>query len=330
MKAIQALPCEDRQLLYAIIDGKDHRQIAAKMGISYQASLSRLYRIRKRIANRVSSLLSGIICLSKKIVPTPATPPYQITPLISGGLKIMTGKLALKTGIVVVGVVTAGWLGWNTVFNQSPTTPQAETSITQHNQAASLDSVSRPLSTETKSPTVENQPITGKSAVKTKVDTEIKEFLDLLEAWESGQAIVEAASSEDEEVETDIEQIPPEEIQHFLDGWKIVNMAFEFDMLHDELVAQAKSLDTSPEERAELLTQAKRLEEVMEEHLQEAREAMAFSGIVQPGTNEMTSNGEARLEQFIRQIGPDNLPLPYPEILGPWGRELLDKIRSGQ
>jgi RNA polymerase sigma-70 factor (ECF subfamily) len=65
MEAIETLPSKDRKVIRAYMDGLSHEAISDKLGISYQASMSRLYRARKKITAQVKHLLSGVIGLPK-------------------------------------------------------------------------------------------------------------------------------------------------------------------------------------------------------------------------------------------------------------------------
>jgi hypothetical protein len=65
MEAIETLPSKDREVIRAYMDGLSHEAISDKLGISYQASMSRLYRARKKITAQVKHLLSGVIGLPK-------------------------------------------------------------------------------------------------------------------------------------------------------------------------------------------------------------------------------------------------------------------------
>ena len=63
MEAIEALPVRDRQVVRARIDGLSHAEISRRFGISRRASLSRLYRARKRLADHLKGLygISGLV-----------------------------------------------------------------------------------------------------------------------------------------------------------------------------------------------------------------------------------------------------------------------------
>ena len=80
MEAIEALPPKDRELIRAHIDGLNHAEISEQLGISIEASKSRLYRVRKKITGYVKDLLNAIVWL-------PKIPPFQ--KIISGGIEAM-------------------------------------------------------------------------------------------------------------------------------------------------------------------------------------------------------------------------------------------------
>jgi len=79
-EAIESLPHKDRQLIKAHIDGLKPDEIHQATGLSYRAIVSRLYRIRRKITEKVSHLLQFLGWLPKELL-------VKIT---VGGLKIMT------------------------------------------------------------------------------------------------------------------------------------------------------------------------------------------------------------------------------------------------
>lgn len=91
MEAIESLPLEDRDLIKARINGLNHSEISEQLGISIEASRSRLYRTRKKITERVKELLNSIISLPKML---------SLKRVISGGIE------AMKVGTSSTGIVT--------------------------------------------------------------------------------------------------------------------------------------------------------------------------------------------------------------------------------
>jgi RNA polymerase sigma-70 factor (ECF subfamily) len=99
MEAIEALPVKDRQVVRARIDGLSHAEIGRRFGISQQASLSRLYRARRKLADGIGDLLHSVFGLLKML---------RSTELISGGIVAMKVSMGAKIIIGAVGVVVAG------------------------------------------------------------------------------------------------------------------------------------------------------------------------------------------------------------------------------
>lgn len=99
MEAIEALPPKDRQVVKAHIDGLSHAEIGRRFGISQQASLSRLYRARRKLADGIGDLLHGVFGLSKML---------HSTKLISGGIMAMKVATGAKITIGVLGIVVVG------------------------------------------------------------------------------------------------------------------------------------------------------------------------------------------------------------------------------
>ena len=95
MEAIESLPPKDREVIRAHIDGLNHSQISEQLGISIEASKSRLYRVRKKITGYVKDLLNAIVFL-------PKMPPFK--KIVSGGVELM--KIGTSTE-VTTSIITA-------------------------------------------------------------------------------------------------------------------------------------------------------------------------------------------------------------------------------
>jgi len=106
MDAIESLPPKDRALIQAHIDGLNHSQISEQLGISIEASKSRLYRVRKKIAGCVKDLLNAIVCLPKMFASLTDDFVLRLPfkKIVSGGIEAM--KIGTSTE-VAIGVITA-------------------------------------------------------------------------------------------------------------------------------------------------------------------------------------------------------------------------------
>ncbi|MBM3243049.1 RNA polymerase sigma factor [Candidatus Poribacteria bacterium] len=109
MEAVEALPPKDREIVRAHIDGLNHAEISERFGISVEASMSRLYRARKKLAARMKDLLNAIFGLPK-ILP--------LKKIISGGIVAMKIGTSAKVTIGVIGVLAAGFIGFQIVTHQ--------------------------------------------------------------------------------------------------------------------------------------------------------------------------------------------------------------------
>ncbi|MBC8233652.1 sigma-70 family RNA polymerase sigma factor, partial [bacterium] len=105
MAAIESLPQKDRQVIKAYIDGLGHKEISQKTGLSYRASINRLYRIRKEITQKVKHLLSGIGIPFKSL---------SLKKCLEGGIVAMKIKASVKIGAIAIGamaIIFAGSIG---------------------------------------------------------------------------------------------------------------------------------------------------------------------------------------------------------------------------
>jgi len=92
MEAIESLPPKDREVIRARINGLKYSEISEQLGISIEASKSRIYRVRKKIAEHVKDLLNSIFVL-------PQMPPFK--KIVSGSIKAMKAGTStnVTTGI---------------------------------------------------------------------------------------------------------------------------------------------------------------------------------------------------------------------------------------
>jgi len=109
MDAVEALPPRDREVVRAHIDGLNHAEISERFGISVEASMSRLYRARKKLAANVKNLLNTIFGLPKML---------PVKKIISGGILAMKIGTSAKITIGVIGVLVAGFIGFQVVTHQ--------------------------------------------------------------------------------------------------------------------------------------------------------------------------------------------------------------------
>ena len=112
MDAIEALPVRDRELIKARIDGLNHSEISERFGISMQASLSRLYHARKRLARHVKELLHSIFGLLRTLS-------FIHMKIISGGVATVKVGISAKVAVSIIGVLIAGFVGFQLGTRQS-------------------------------------------------------------------------------------------------------------------------------------------------------------------------------------------------------------------
>ena len=112
IEAIETLPSKDRAVIWAYMDGLSHEAISDKLGISYQASMSRLYRARRKITAHVKHLLSGVIGL----------PRMFLKKILSGGILAMNIGTSAKITAGAIGllaILIAGFISFR-ALTQSP------------------------------------------------------------------------------------------------------------------------------------------------------------------------------------------------------------------
>ncbi|MBD3181204.1 sigma-70 family RNA polymerase sigma factor [Candidatus Poribacteria bacterium] len=109
MKTIESLPQKDIDIIRARAEGLSHSEISDKLGISQQASRARFYRARKKVTENVRKFLYGTLGLFRKVT---------LKGLISGGIVTMKTAPVVKIGILVVVILSLGFLGFRVVqFN---------------------------------------------------------------------------------------------------------------------------------------------------------------------------------------------------------------------
>jgi RNA polymerase sigma-70 factor, ECF subfamily len=109
MQAIRSLPDKDRQVVQARIDGLNHTEISERFGISIQASMNRLHRARKQLAEHIKGMLSVIFGLPNILNPKK---------IISGGIMAMKTGTATKITIGIIGILILGSVGFLVTKNQ--------------------------------------------------------------------------------------------------------------------------------------------------------------------------------------------------------------------
>jgi len=173
MEAIEALPNKEREVVRAHIDGLNHAEISERFSISISASMNRLSRARKKLAAHVRDLLYAIFGLPRML------PSKKI---ISGGMLAMKIGTSTKVTIGVIGVLLAGFIGFQTVTHQ----PDVKSSkvVTQQ---------------QTAKPAVRQSPVSKTSFRTNERDITIQDKQDLVE---SEQPVGEEPDFTNAELET--------------------------------------------------------------------------------------------------------------------------------
>jgi len=130
MEAVEALPPKDRDVVRAHIDGLNHAEISERFGISVEASMSRLYRARKKLAANVKDLLNAIFGLPRML---------PVKKIISGGILAMKIGTKAKVTVGVIGLLVAGCIGFQAVTHQ----PDVKTPKVATQQQAARSEVRR-------------------------------------------------------------------------------------------------------------------------------------------------------------------------------------------
>ncbi len=160
MEAIEALPAKDREVIQARIDGLNHMEISERFGISIKASMTRLYRARRKLAEHLKGLYS-IFGLSKII---------RLKEIISGGVMAMKLGTGVKMTIGVISVLAVGFTGFQIATRQ----PDQEISPpTQAIQEASAESP-RILKTSRQTPAKRNKQTDSATALSNSSEEDMK------------------------------------------------------------------------------------------------------------------------------------------------------------
>jgi len=185
MEAIETLPPKDRAVIWAYMDGLSHEAISNKLGISYQASMSRLYRARRKITAHMSHLLSGVIGL----------PRMFLKKTFSGGIlamKIGTSAKITAGAIGLLAILIAGFISF-----RAPTKPPKEVSRNVLKQAGQTEVArerqsNKLLSQRNRSQVESPQKPLASSAENTEISDEeidrIIEFFEKLESFDVAKA----------------------------------------------------------------------------------------------------------------------------------------------
>ncbi|MFQ6041561.1 MAG: sigma-70 family RNA polymerase sigma factor, partial [Candidatus Poribacteria bacterium] len=191
MEAIEALPEKDRMVIQSRIEGLNHSEICERFGISIEASMSRLYRARKKIAAHVKDLLYAIVGLPKI---------FPLKKIVSGGILAMKASTSAKYAVIVLsalGIMFASFIGVKSYFSS----PQKNAANLASNIPKKSSQRASPLmATAKKPPSVSTQPAPVEAKIeakgqprgaeydKSEIDdervgnvTEVLEFLDKLD-----------------------------------------------------------------------------------------------------------------------------------------------------
>jgi RNA polymerase sigma-70 factor (ECF subfamily) len=171
IEAIQALPTKDREVVQARIDGLSYREISDRSGVSVEASMNRLSRARRRLADSMRGILSAIASLPKLLSPKR---------IISVGIAATEIGTASKITIGVAGIVVAGFIG----LQLGTRLIDSHSSETEISQASS----SRTETSQKSIQGVNSQTVVNDWEVKTfssEDEEEIQEFLAWLDSLET-------------------------------------------------------------------------------------------------------------------------------------------------
>ena len=166
MEAVELLPPIDREVVRARIDGLNHIEISERFGISVQASMNRLHRARKKLADHMKELLHGIFIIPRKL---------SSRIFVSGGVMVMKVGTGTKVVIGIAGIVAAILVGLQLASRGVDVQP-SQVGVSQ--QTARQGVRAEPLRQ------VESPPGGGEHGVE-----DIEEFLAWLDNIESSAAV---------------------------------------------------------------------------------------------------------------------------------------------
>ncbi len=191
MEAIEALPAGDRQVVRARIEGLSHAEISRRFGISYRASLSRLYRARRKLADRLKGLYS-IFGLVGKLRPRE---------IISGGIVAMKIGTGAKMTIGVISVLAVGFIGFQVATRQpdqeilstdqaiQATSTKSSSTLKTSHQTPDKKDVKVQTDSTTASPDSSEESVTAEEA---------KDFLAFLDQMDDQESSEETVDPEEE------------------------------------------------------------------------------------------------------------------------------------
>ncbi len=171
MGAIKALPTSDRQVVRARIDGLNHAEISKRFGMSYRASLSRLYRARKKLADHLKGLYSifGLVRI------------LRLKGIISGGIMAMKAGTGIKVAIGIVCTIAAIFVGFQMLTRDAGVRPS---------QREELQQAAKPVGRQGDSREMDSRPSGSERGVEDMGDVrDIEEFLAWLDSIESSAAV---------------------------------------------------------------------------------------------------------------------------------------------
>jgi len=231
MAAIELLPEKDRRIVQARIDGLSHKEISERFGIFAQASLSRLYRARKKLAARVQDLVYGIFGLLRK---------FSIMRFASGGIMAMKAGTGIKMAIGIVGIIAAIFVGFQLLTRDTDVQP----SLREEPQQAI-----KPVGRQDYSRKMDSRPSGSMRNVEDMEDLQdIEEFLAWLDSIEPSAA-VKAQEDVDEVAEgQEISSELREKVELFNALMEIIPAYEEANRLLDEAMREIVDHNNSLDE----------------------------------------------------------------------------------
>lgn len=224
MEVIGALPTRDREVVQARIDGLSYKEISKRSGTSVAASMNRLSRARRRLADSMRGVLSAILILPKVLSPKK---------IISGGITAVKAGTATKITIGVAGILVAGLIGLQLgmrIIDSQPSATgisQSESEVRRDSQNTKTGISQNASSGAENSQGVSSQPAVNDLSVRvfsSEDEKNIKEFLAWLDSLEAKTVEISSISADS----------VPEKGQ---DKWKM-----EYDETYDIFAATTKRI----------------------------------------------------------------------------------------